>query len=248
MRKGFWRHPVNRSLAEIALRPGRKWTDRRRLATFATTALILDDRPALTRVGVLAMGTEGLLLDPRLLEDIATIAPREEMFALVEAIAATHFPPNGFRRLLMEAFARRPGARERGRLGFALRLHVAPNHRLANRYRHLIHTLLRSRTGDDRLHALELVSRLDRVGADDMALVASLVERGNEGERMNAVNALTTWMRRPSTSENVKRFARGEQLVRLVRRLRKSDASKGVRSCAGYYLKAIATSQARPRG
>jgi hypothetical protein len=236
---------VNRAAAEAAINRRRGWTDPERLASFATAALLLDDAPPLRRAGLQAIGRGTLKLDARLVEDFYRISGRAEKLAIVECVSATPFPAAPFKRLFVDATATtKPNARERGRLGLALRFHVGAQPNSAERFRSVIKRLLRSRVGDERLHALELVSRLDRVGLDDRATVASLLRSRKEGERMNAINALAEWTRRPGVSATVKRFAASARVAVSVRRLHKADPSPDVRLCAKYYLKEVHRSRA----
>ncbi len=229
----------------MALRRRLPWTDAKRLSIFATTALILDDAPPLARVGLRALASGNITLDARLVQGFYGLCSRKQKFALVEAVAATRFPAEPFRRLFFDALHRqRPTARERGRLVLALRLHLGPNPSSAGKYRALIRRLLRSREGDDVLHALDLVSRLTHAETDDVALVVAHLRSRNESERMNAVNALAEWTRRPGVSAKVRRFATSEPVVQAVRKLHKADPSPDVRMCATYYVKALRRSKA----
>jgi len=231
---------VNRVAAEAALERRRRWTDPGRLATFTTAALLLDDAPALRRVGLRALGRGTIKVDAKLVEDFYRISHRAQKLEIIEAASVTLFPVARFKRLFLDAMAKaRPDVRERGRLGLALRFLVGANSEAAGSFRSVIRRLLRSRVGDERLHALELASRLDRVGPGDLAAVASLLRSRKEGERMNAINAIAEWTRRPGVSAAVRRFATSERVSKVVRQLHKLDPSSDVRLCARYYLKAL---------
>lgn len=243
---------MNRSLAESAFASRQPWTDRKRLNVFATTVLMLDDEPALSKSALIAVAQGRIVLDPRLVEDFYRSCSREEKIAIVRSTAAQQLPAARFRRLFLDALRKcRPTARERGKLVLALRFHLGANSQAVETYRPTIRRLLRSREGDDRLHALDLVSRLAHAEPDDLALVVAQLKSRSEYERMGALNALAAWARRPGVSVEVRSFAASDEVAKMVRTLHAKDSSSDVRLCAYYYLKSLrqlrASQKTKPR-
>lgn len=228
-------HQLNKLLLEEALTGKRAWSDQRRLRVFVTALLLLDEESPLHGAALRGLAKGKLGIDSRLVEDFYRNGRRQVKFAIAQSVVAYLLPAPRFARIFFDALRRRPSVRERGRLVQSLRFHLAWNPAVAERYRPLIRRLLRSAEGDDRLLALELVSRLDRIAPSDLALVAGQLKSKREGERINAVHALATWSRRPAVNAGVRHFSMADTIRATIRRMRASDPSADVRLAASHY-------------
>jgi hypothetical protein len=227
-------------LAAYILKATRPWTSPAKRDAAVTLLLLAPSEVRLVATGVNGIASRRYKIDPRLVLDLYRSVPRSLKLQVVASIPGTRLDDGPFQRIFREAYTKHTkSSRDRDKLALALRQHLHVHSDATDGYRDIILGLLRTNRGENRLHALDLVSRLTHVPADDQARVAALLKSRNEGERMNAVNALASWARRPGVNSGVKRLATSAQVVEEVRRLHGADPSADVRLCAKYYLKGL---------